>query len=85
MAYGVIMCYHLHMPLYFLGTFTEYPYESISNRFLRWSLSFFISDTRFICQEIKALILLLSGKPASSCPPAVFQEYSAGDDLPYSH
>jgi len=26
MAYGVIMCYHLHMPLYILGTFTEYPY-----------------------------------------------------------
>ena len=25
MAYGVIMCYHLHMPLYILGTFTEYP------------------------------------------------------------
>ena len=27
MAYGVIMCYHLHMPLYILGTFTEYPEE----------------------------------------------------------
>lgn len=26
MAYGVIMCCHLHMPLYILGTFTEYPY-----------------------------------------------------------
>ena len=25
MAYGVIMCCHLHMPLYILGTFTEYP------------------------------------------------------------
>ena len=25
MAYRVIMCYHLHMPLYILGTFTEYP------------------------------------------------------------
>lgn len=26
MAYGVIMCCHLHMPLYILGTFTEYPF-----------------------------------------------------------
>lgn len=25
MAYGEIMLYHLHMPSYFLGTFTEYP------------------------------------------------------------
>ena len=26
MAYEVIIFCHLHMPLYFLGTFTEYPY-----------------------------------------------------------
>ena len=26
MAYEVLMPYHLHMPSYFLGTFTEYPY-----------------------------------------------------------
>lgn len=26
MAYEVIMIYHLHMPLYFLGIFTEYLY-----------------------------------------------------------
>ena len=25
MAYEVVMPYHLHMPSYFLGTFTEYP------------------------------------------------------------
>ena len=25
MAYEVVMSYHLHMPSYFLGTFTEYP------------------------------------------------------------
>ena len=29
MAYEVVMLYHLHMPSYFLGTFTEYP-ESVS-------------------------------------------------------
>ena len=27
MAYEVVMSYHLHMPSYFLGTFTEYPEE----------------------------------------------------------
>ena len=26
MTYEVVMPYHLHMPSYFLGTFTEYPY-----------------------------------------------------------
>ena len=28
MAYKVIILYQLYMPSYFLGTFTEYPYES---------------------------------------------------------
>ena len=26
MTYEVIILGHLHMPLYFLGTFTEYPF-----------------------------------------------------------
>ena len=33
MAYEVVMSYHLHMPSYFLGTFTEYPYENDFNIF----------------------------------------------------
>ena len=28
MTYEVVMPYHLHMPSYFLGTFTEYPYQN---------------------------------------------------------
>ena len=28
MAYEVVMPYHLHMPSYFLETFTEYPFLS---------------------------------------------------------
>ena len=32
MAYEVIILGHLHMPLYFLGTFTEYPYDSIPHK-----------------------------------------------------
>ena len=31
MAYEVVMPYHLHMPSYFLETFTEYPYRAIGN------------------------------------------------------
>ena len=30
MAYEVVMPYHLHMPSYFLETFTEYPYGQIA-------------------------------------------------------
>ena len=33
MAYEVIMPYHLHMPSYFLETFTEYPYLFLENFF----------------------------------------------------
>ena len=29
MAYEVIMPYHLHMPSYFLETFTEYPFVKL--------------------------------------------------------
>jgi len=31
MAYEVVMSYHLHMPSYFLGTFTEYPFLGTGN------------------------------------------------------
>jgi len=31
MAYEVVMSYHLHMPSYFLGTFTEYPYLELND------------------------------------------------------
>jgi len=29
MAYEMVMPYHLHMPSYFLETFTEYPYGGV--------------------------------------------------------
>ena len=36
MAYEVVMPYHLHMPSYFLGTFTEYPwYKNIKKQMVR--------------------------------------------------
>ena len=30
MAYEMVMPYHLHMPSYFLETFTEYPISSLA-------------------------------------------------------
>jgi len=32
MAYEMVMPYHLHMPSYFLETFTEYPCLMLFNR-----------------------------------------------------
>ena len=31
MAYEMVMPYHLHMPSYFLETFTEYPFVEMPN------------------------------------------------------
>ena len=33
MAYEVVMPYHLHMPSYFLETFTEYPKTKAGERY----------------------------------------------------
>ena len=46
MAYKVVMPYHLHMPSYFLETFTEYPYLQcfICVLFQAWHLSLFRQD-----------------------------------------
>jgi len=38
MAYEMVMPYHLHMPSYFLETFTEYPYHFVEvSSFMRIS------------------------------------------------
>ena len=41
MAYEMVMPYHLHMPSYFLETFTEYPYQNVDG----WILSYFYSQS----------------------------------------
>ena len=33
MAYEVIVLCHLHMPLYYIGAFTEYPYMDFVPRY----------------------------------------------------
>ncbi len=32
MAYEMVMPYHLHMPSYFLETFTEYPFHKLKHQ-----------------------------------------------------
>ena len=34
MAYEMVMPYHLHMPSYFLETFTEYPFFNLHPLYL---------------------------------------------------
>ena len=47
MAYGGIMFYNLHMPLYILGTFTEYPY------FIHPAgQGTFVSEERILCLHV---------------------------------
>ena len=41
MAYEVVMPYHLHMPSYFLETFTEYPFLENSKVFSEKMKEFF--------------------------------------------
>ena len=41
MAYEVIILYHLHMPLYFTGTFTEYlPFTDPTGLFMFMRISY---------------------------------------------
>ena len=42
MAYEVVMPYHLHMPSYFLETFTEYPHVILYKSFLEFLYANFL-------------------------------------------
>ena len=54
MAYEVIIQGHLHMPLYFLGTFTEYPYLFDSRMFTCFSIYCFIKKA---LNDAKSLLI----------------------------
>ena len=59
MAYEVVMSYHLHMPSYFLGTFTEYPFLWIGYKKSLSVLSYVrLSILSNCCSEIIQLQLL---------------------------
>ena len=41
MAYEVVMPYHLHMPSYFLETFTEYPFVNLKSNTMKNTLQIY--------------------------------------------
>ena len=49
MAYEMVMPYHLHMPSYFLETFTEYPYLACMMQLSTVSFKFGVKANLFIC------------------------------------
>ena len=51
MAYEMVMPYHLHMPSYFLETFTEYP--SLNKRLLWKNKNFFRKREKMYSTQIR--------------------------------
>jgi len=49
MAYEVVMPYHLHMPSYFLGTFTEYPFLSFHGYTITYPISYVYGVISILC------------------------------------
>ena len=58
MAYEMVMPYHLHMPSYFLETFTEYPYSSIGREYNTQAVAVKIKSK--IKETLPLLTVLLS-------------------------
>jgi hypothetical protein len=48
MAYEMVMPYHLHMPSYFLETFTEYPYKKGRYFCLMQNIPLFLLKSVFV-------------------------------------
>jgi hypothetical protein len=49
MAYEMVMPYHLHMPSYFLETFTEYPSVCVYKSKERYGRGKSLSTLHFYC------------------------------------
>ena len=61
MTYEVVMPYHLHMPSYFLGTFTEYPSVFAQNNGM---IQLTGVASRYVGYYIAAFLVLLGLFPA---------------------
>ena len=43
----MVMPYHLHMPSYFLETFTEYPYTNLQSQIYKdWHFAYFYTFSK---------------------------------------
>ena len=53
MAYKVIILYRLYMPSYFLGTFTEYPYQTVKSSLILYPKlqHIFIKTSRYFSKN----------------------------------
>ena len=71
MAYEVIILGPLHMPLYFLGTFTEYPYLAGFFMFLFKTLPEGFRD-RFFCCNNRNLQKTAQSHPLKTAIPVHF-------------
>ena len=69
MAYEVVMPYHLHMPSYFLETFTEYPKCN--------------PKTKGVCQNVDNAVVSFVGARFAR-PKTVGLCLQAGKPCPYS-
>ena len=69
MAYEMVMPYHLHMPSYFLETFTEYPYFKVRG-FIGFSelciRTFHPDSQRYICPYLPDAHILEFRLPAAT-------------------
>ena len=59
MAYKVIILYRLYMPSYFLGTFTEYPYNSESVNVRMWAATYILPICE--CNAMQILQVIANG------------------------
>ena len=64
MAYEVVMPYHLHMPSYFLETFTEYPEQTTGFLFYRILITLSASPAIPRCTSPSQFHTLLALMPA---------------------
>ena len=58
MAYEMVMPYHLHMPSYFLETFTEYP-EEYSKHCVFYRFIVFVKASQAVLSIIRHTFLLI--------------------------
>ncbi len=63
MAYEMVMPYHLHMPSYFLETFTEYPNQDKKNQIKGLEFTLFFNQENFNMVLISKEQILIDKDP----------------------
>ena len=83
MAYEMVMPYHLHMPSYFLETFTEYPYNNNGSqgRLVPGMVSFKLGDYSPENSELKGIKVLVNPVDGEE-KTYIFSYPLTGEDVP---